>query len=108
VLVFCAGRKASQNCAELLRRELHTRVGPPSASAAAARADLIEKLRIDLSGSTDPAFDKLLGRWCNSLDESRPSRFPAIKQCLLVLHKSMLLCGLCGLGSLVVTALVHL
>lgn len=63
VLVFCAGRAASQSCAEVLSKELQKRLGPPGADAAAARAELIESLRIALSGSTDAAFEKLLGRW---------------------------------------------
>lgn len=63
MLVFCAGRAASQSCAEVLSKELPKRLGPPSADAAAARAELIESLRIALSGSTEAAFEKLLGEW---------------------------------------------
>ena len=62
VLVFCSGRQASKSCAEMLSRELVKRLGPPSAAAAAARADLIEQLRIALSGSSDEKFEQLLGK----------------------------------------------
>lgn len=61
VLVFCAGRAACQSCAAMLADQLMKRLGPPDPAAAAARSDLIEQLRIALSGSSDPAFEKLLG-----------------------------------------------
>jgi hypothetical protein len=61
VLVFCAGRASAQNCAVRLSQELPKLLGPPGAAAAAARADLIEQLRLSLSGCADPAFEKLLG-----------------------------------------------
>lgn len=63
VLVFCAGRAAAQSCATMLSQQLPKRPGcAPDAALAAARADLVEQLRVALSGSTDPAFEKLLGR----------------------------------------------
>lgn len=61
MLVFCAGRASAQNCAVRLSQELPKLLGAPSAAAAAARADLIEQLRLSLSGCADPALEKLLG-----------------------------------------------
>ena len=79
--IVCSGRQAGKMGVEVLSRELAKRLGPPNPVAAAARADLIEQLRIALSGSSDEKFEQLLGK-CGRTDGG----WVCIVSCLLRCH----------------------
>lgn len=60
-LVFCASRHAAESCARLLAKQLGRLIGPPTASQAAARSELVEQLRIALAGYSNQDLEHMMG-----------------------------------------------